>query len=147
MLDFTGIDHNKAYISHAKKKFGGHFIADDIIELDRHLNGASYNYIVICGVLHHVESRCVSNLMPKLRTYLQPEGKIIIIDHVYLNSNGISLLNKILLKLDRGSFMRGKSDYRDLFKDFTLLSYKQFNIQIGSIVLWSSLNRIVLQKP
>ena len=144
-LDFMGIDKNENYIAYAKKNFQGHFIAGDITELDRYIQGARYNYIILCGVLHHIDSFHVLNLMTSLHAYLQPEGKIIIVDHVYTDE--LNLLNKILLKLDRGSFIRRKEEYQELFKDFTLLSYKKFNIQISAIVLWPSLTRFVLKNP
>jgi len=144
--DFTGIDTNKNYIAYAKKKVQGRFIAGDIMDLGKYIGGLQYNYIILCGLLHHLNSFCALNLMADLHTHLQPEGELIyIVDHVYTDE--INMLNKILLKPDRGSFVKKEEDYHELFKGFTLLSQKKFNIQIKSMVLWSSLTRFVLQNP
>ncbi len=140
--DYVGIDQNSGYIDYAKKHSQGRFIVGDATALDRYLDDQKFDYIFLIGFLHHIEYSQAVRLMKQLPLYVKPSGKVIIIDHVYTPK--LSLVNKILLKCDRGIFIIKQGDYQQLFQDFTVLSNKRFTIGLGSIALWSSLARFVL---
>lgn len=142
--DYVGIDNNARYIGYARKNLRGDFILGDILKLDRYLNSSRFDYIIINGVLHHLEDASVAMLMKNIGAYLNRDGTIIVIDHIY--NERLNYVNKLLLKYDRGSFSRTEVSYRTLFEGFAILSYKEFFIRAGPLVLWTQC-RFLLRKP
>ena len=140
--NYMGIDQNSGYIEYAKKHSQGRFIAGDVTDLNRCLDDQKFDYVFLIGLLHHLEYSQAVSVMKQLPAYVKPGGKVIVIDHVYTPE--LSLLNKILLKCDRGKFIIKQNDYRQLFQNFTVVSNKGFSIGLGSIALWSSPARFVL---
>jgi len=140
----VGIDNNARYIGYARKNLRGDFILGDILKLDRYLNSSRFDYIIINGVLHHLEDASVAMLMKSIGAYLNRDGTIIVIDHIY--NERLNYVNKLLLKYDRGSFSRTEVSYRTLFEGFAILSYKEFFIRAGPLVLWTQC-RFLLRKP
>lgn len=141
--EITGIDYNYRYIRYAKKHFKGEFLVGSFMHLDKHVGTRQFDYIVLAGILHHIEHAHAVRLMTLLRKFLKPSGKVVIIDHVYTDElNG---LTKILLKLDRGAFIRDRRQYGAFFKHYTVLSYEKIHVHIGPVVLWKSLTRFVVQ--
>jgi len=132
--DYVGIDNNPLYIDYAKKKLGGNFILGDMLSPEKHLGDNRFDAVILNGVLHHLEDRSITMLTKKIGAYLNPEGVIIIVDHVY--KEHLNAINKLLLKYDRGSFSRAQTSFETLFKDFNIKSYKEFNIQAGAFVFW-----------
>ena len=141
---YVGIDTNIRYIEYAKKNLTGTFIVGDILELKKYVDSNTFDFIILNGVLHHLDDSCVANLLKSLDSIMSRSGKIIIIDHIY--KNDLNLINKILLKFDRGTFSRQVAEYYNLFRQFTMVSFTQFFIKAGPLVLWTQ-GRFVLASP
>jgi SAM-dependent methyltransferase len=139
--NYVGIDNNPRYIEYAKKNLSGTFILGDILELEKHLGSSRFDAVILNGVLHHLEDQSVKTLAEKAGEYLNPGGRIIIVDHIYNES--LNVINRLLLKYDRGSFCRTKATFQTLFKVFNIASYEEFFINAGPIVFWVQC-RIVL---
>lgn len=142
VCDYVGIDNNPLYIQYAKKNLGGMFILGDMLNPEQYLGDSRFDAVILNGVLHHLEDQSINTLTKKLGAYLNPDGSIIIVDHMY--NDHLNAINRLLLKYDRGSFSRTKNSFEALFQDFSIKSYKEFNIQAGPIVFWVQC-RIVLK--
>ena len=78
------------------------------------LNQKNLNFIFINGVIHHLNDEKVV----KLITYLYknfPRSMFLIIDPVKKDNN---FLNNLMIKYDRGKFIRTENKYRILLKNF-----------------------------
>ncbi|MEI6125994.1 MAG: class I SAM-dependent methyltransferase, partial [Pseudomonadota bacterium] len=141
--DYVGIDNNARYIAYAEKTLDGCFILGDILTPDRYLANRCFDYIILNGVLHHLEDGSVIQVLKKIGTYLNAGGRIIVVDHIC--DERLTPVNRLLLKLDRGSFSRTRASFLRLFEDFTIVSYREFFIPAGPLVLWKQC-RFVLKK-
>ncbi len=141
--EFTGIDHNYNYIRYAKRHFKGEFLVGNFLQLDKQLGTKQFDYIILAGILHHIDHAQAAALMALLQKFLKPFGKVVIIDHVYTDE--LNALTKILLNFDRGAFIRDRQQYHAFFKHYTVLSYKKIDVHLGPVVLWKSLTRFVVQ--
>ena len=139
--NYTGIDTNRYYITYAQKRLAGRFIQGDILALEHLPIREHFDFIVLNGVLHHLDNSMAAQLLLSLGDYLHETGKIIVIDHLYADT--LNPINKILLKGDRGSFSRMETEYRTLFKLFPVVSYVSFDIKAGPVILWKQV-RFVL---
>ena len=61
--DYVGVDTNSKYIDYARKKLHGQFIVGDILELDTRGINTTFDYIILNGVLHHIDSATVAHLI------------------------------------------------------------------------------------
>jgi SAM-dependent methyltransferase len=139
--NYTGIDTNLYYIKYAQKRLAGRFIRGDILALEHLPIREHFDFIVLNGVLHHLDNSMAAQLLLSLGNYLHETGKIIVIDHLYTDT--LNPINKILLKGDRGSFSRTETEFRTLFKLFPVVSHIGFDIKAGPVVLWKQV-RFVL---
>jgi len=143
--DFTGIDCNPGYIAYAQETFRGRFIVGDAVNLSHYLDASGFDFIILAGLLHHLDSARALVLMNILGDTMKPDGRVIAVDHV--NTPALGLLNKLLLWCDRGAFLRDAAGYAELFKIFRLCSQEAFAVRMGPVTLCSSLTRYVLQRP
>ena len=140
--EYTGIDNNPRYIDYARKRQQGLFILGDIFDLQGHLGGRVFDFALINGVLHHLDDTLLVRLLGALPALLAPEGRIIVVDHIW--SDALNPLNKFLVRHDRGAYSRSETAYRGLFKDFAIESCMTFTIHAGPLVLWTQ-GRFVLR--
>jgi 2-polyprenyl-3-methyl-5-hydroxy-6-metoxy-1,4-benzoquinol methylase len=125
---YTGIDYSKKLIELAKENNqlkNTTFICKNIKEFN---SSRKFDTIIMIGVLHHITEKEIT--LNKLKTLLNPDGKIIINEPK--NSNPIiQLLRKIRTKIDDGysdsqSFF-SESELAKLFKNngYTVNTYPQ----------------------
>ena len=110
---YIGIDSNHKYIDQAKKNFGqlGDFrcISVDDLFLD---TSEKFDRILLLGVLHHLTDLQIRSLMVKIKDLLSSRGRLITLDGVFVrHQNPIA---RLLLKLDRGRYVRYQSEYISL---------------------------------
>ena len=113
-----------------------------ILEPEKYLTNQRFDYIIINSVFHHLNDLSATRLTRNLAAYLNPEGSIIVVDHIY--NEKLNYINKLLLKYDRGSYSRTEASFRKIFEDFIIVSYHEFFIRAGPLVLWSQC-RLVLK--
>lgn len=113
-VSYTGFDTNKNYINSAKKKYKnrGYFfhgtIDNDLIDNDK-LGSNKYDLVFAFGILHHLSDEQVLRLFELARSVLIKGGRLISLDGCYTKKQ--QSIAKLLLKLDRGDFVRTEKEY------------------------------------
>ena len=115
--EYVGIDNNDKYLEQCRsrwKKFN--FInleLKDNINIDP-LIEFKPNFIFINGAIHHLDDKTVKLINSFIKNNFS-ECYFLSVDPVKYNN---ALLNKIMIMLDRGKFIRNKSEYEELMNSF-----------------------------
>lgn len=127
---YVGIDISEKYIESARKQFPYFtFYNHDITKINK-LSFTNCVFLLI-GVIHHIDDENSKNLISQLKSI---EGSVIIsIDPVKINKQ--HPIARLLIKLDRGKFIRTKSQYEKIFTDFKFF--------MRDDLLWLPYNRII----
>ena len=140
--DYLGIDNNDKYLKQCQnqwKKFN--FIKlklDDKTNINQ-LVEFKPNFIFINGAIHHLDDKTVKLINSVIKSNFS-ECYFLSVDPVRNNN---SFLNSMMIKLDRGKFIRNKLQYSELmdtFESFTIddfykmkfeniFHYKNFNLK------------------
>lgn len=117
-IEYTGIDFNERYIKSAREKFQGKgvFILGDIADYDFSFK-ESFDIVIATGVIHHLPEKEAMKLLSDGYRCLKDQGRLITLDNI--NEDWIGVRNKIALRLDRGKFVRNKTEYLALFSNFS----------------------------
>ena len=125
-VNYIGIDSNPEYISQAKMRFGefGDFRCISVDDL--HIETMEkFDRILLLGVLHHLTDLQIQSLVGNISGLLSSKGRLITCDGVFTpRQNPIA---KLLLKLDRGRYVRTQSEYLSLLS--SALTIKQSHIK------------------
>lgn len=112
-IKYVGIDISEKYIANAKKRFPHFkFYNQDITKITS-LSFSNCVFLLI-GVIHHINDENSKNLINQLK---EIDGSVIIcIDPVKVKKQ--HPIARFLIKMDRGEFIRTKSEYEKIFVDF-----------------------------
>ena len=129
--DYLGIDNNNKYLKKCRqqwKKFN--FMQLDLNDKENigHFVKFNPNFILINGAIHHLEDETVKSIS-SLITNNFPNSHFLSVDPV---KNNNSLLNSIMIKLDRGKFIRNKFQYAELmdsFESFIINDFYKMNFE------------------
>ena len=128
---YLGVDNNDKYLKQCQHRWKNfNFINLDLNErtnIDR-LIEFKPNFIFINGAIHHLNDKIVKSISSFVTTNF-PESYFLSVDGV---KDDNTLLNSLLIKLDRGKYIRSKSHYAELLNffetfiidDFYKFSYK-----------------------
>ena len=125
VLDYIGIDNNINYLESSRLKYPKFkFINSDLENVDKilKLENKKIDFIFLNGAIHHLNDKVVLNLF----TYLEqnyPKAKFLTIDPV-IDKN--KFLNRLMIKFDRGNFIRNITDYEKIMKKFNYLITDDF---------------------
>lgn len=110
---FFGFDHNEDYILHAQHSYGSEasFVRMSINQALDH-GYRDFDIVVATGVLHHLSDAEAREMFELAHSALREGGRLITLDGCWLQ--GQSLFEKLLLRLDRGKFIRTQQDYTRL---------------------------------
>ena len=110
---YVGIDISEKYIESARKKYPYFEFYHYDITKNKILSFTNCVFLLL-GVIHHLDDENSKNLINQLKSN---DGSVIIcLDGVKVkNQHPIS---KLLMKMDRGKFIRPKSEYEKIFVDF-----------------------------
>jgi 2-polyprenyl-3-methyl-5-hydroxy-6-metoxy-1,4-benzoquinol methylase len=113
-VDYYGYDISKKYINYAKKKYKSkrnkfYHKKFNINEVD---NIPKIDFILLFGVIHHLEDEELHELFPVLKKVLKKNGKIITCDPIYIKKQNI--ISHFLIKNDVGKNVRNKENYLKL---------------------------------
>lgn len=114
-VQYTGVDINPRYIELARKKYGerGRFELIDVNAMERlGLPKASFDTVVLYGVLHHLDDGEVHRVLSFAKTTLKAGGFVFSVDGVYLKDQ--SRIKKFILSRDRGNYVRFDHEYQKL---------------------------------
>ena len=115
--DYLGVDNNDKYLDQCKqrwKKFNFlHLNLNDMTDINE-LIKFKPNFIFINGAIHHLDDKTVE----LINSFIQINFSNCYFLSVDPIKNNNSLLNNIMIKLDRGKFIRNKSEYSKLMKPY-----------------------------
>jgi SAM-dependent methyltransferase len=109
-ISYVGLDLSQDYIDMARMRYGDRatFYACDAAELATRID-ESFDLILACGLLHHLDDEPASTLLADARKLLKANGRLITVDGSWVK--GQSLIAKILLSWDRGRNIRSPEAY------------------------------------
>ena len=129
--DYLGVDNNDKYLDQCKqrwKKFNFlHLNLNDMTDINE-LIKFKPNFIFINGAIHHLDDKTVE----LINSFIQINFSNCYFLSVDPIKNNNSLLNNIMIKLDRGKFIRNKSEYSKLMKpyeSFIINDFYKMNFQ------------------
>lgn len=120
---YCGLDKSPSYVSYAVRNFGdGRFIIGDAFSLP--IANLSLDAVLSLAFLHHIDDGQVSHIFQEVHRVLKPGGAFVIAEPIlFFRFLRFFLAPKrILVRLDRGRYVRSPDAYRALFTpEFTLL--------------------------
>lgn len=108
--EYVGLDTDRRYIDYARRRYGryGEFqctaLTHDFLE-----KRASFDYVLMNGVLHHLPDEDASEVLRLCHDALKMGGSVVTLDGFY--ADDIGPVSRFLLQRDRGKFIRTKSQY------------------------------------
>jgi SAM-dependent methyltransferase len=112
-VDYFGFDLNPGYIREARRRHGGRgrFLCAGLGEEPEEVAG-TFDLVVACAVLHHLEDAEALQLVVKARRALRAGGRFVTHDPVRHEAQG--WVARLLVGLDRGRRVRTPEGYREL---------------------------------
>ena len=106
-VNYFGYDINSEYIDYAKNKYKdrGNFYYKKFTEKELK-KLPKFDYILLFGILHHLEDKEVYNLLKLAKKVLKKNGRILTEDPILMTKQNI--LSKFIIKMDRGANVRSK---------------------------------------
>ena len=129
--DYYGIDFSDKYLNFSKKKWGKFkFKKLNLNNMDylNEIKDFNPNFIFINGALHHLDDTTVKNINKLSDIFTN--SYFLSVDPVKSNNK---IFNRLMIKFDRGKFIRNKDEYSNLMRsskntildDFYKMSFKQ----------------------
>lgn len=123
--DYLGIDNNQYYLNTCKKNWRNfNFLNFDIVN-NHNINfflEFKPNFIFMNGAVHHLDDNTVSRINNFTIKYFK-DAYFLSIDPVIHNNN---FINQLMLKFDRGKFIRDKEGFLKLMKNYDSLIIDDF---------------------
>ena len=108
---YLGVDHNPAYIEHARRKHQRDFLVADITRYEV-APGERFDFILVNSFLHHVDDASVRRILAHLATLLTDDGHLHALELVLPERPSVS---RQLARYDRGEYPRPLAEWRALF--------------------------------
>ena len=141
--DYLGVDNNPKYLKQCKQKWKNfNFLNLDLNNKENISELVKFkpNFIFINGAIHHLDDKTVKSINTLIENDF-PKSYFLSVDPVK-HKNG--LLNNLMIKMDRGKFIRKKEQYLDLMKSYNsfitndfykmnfqnIFHYKNFNLEM-----------------
>jgi SAM-dependent methyltransferase len=110
---YTGIDACPARIKACRRRFKtNRAFQNKRLGKKMPFRRKSYDLAIAFGLLHHLDDSEAKHLVNHLRLALKAKGRLITVDGVFLKRQ--NKIKKILLKLDKGRFIRTKPQYKKI---------------------------------
>jgi ubiquinone/menaquinone biosynthesis C-methylase UbiE len=111
---YLGIDCSQTYVSAAQKKHSQHrFAVADATLLP--LSDCSFDGVVICGVLHHLNNETTQKVLAEVARVLRPGGRFVVWEDIPARRSW-NLVGHLIHALDVGQFIRYPQEYRSLLE-------------------------------
>ena len=111
---YYGVDIDDRFIKYAKKVHKEYNFIKVIKDHNLPFSNNYFKKILALGVFHHISDEGVNNILKDFDRMLLPNGEIIIIDQLH-HTGQENLLAKIMVKHDRGKFLRRNNHLRRVF--------------------------------
>lgn len=123
-VEYVGIDVNPRYIAKARQNVpDGRFYVID--ENPKDFPEKDFDYCLFIGVLHHMSDAVAQNALRLAASSLNDSGMLMALEPVVHENRGN--VERLLMKLDRGMFIRTLDQYR-------ILVQSQFQMEQGTIL-------------
>ena len=140
--DYIGIDNNDKYLNQCKKRWKNfnffNLDLNNLKNIDEFLKFKP-NFIFVNGAIHHLNDETVKSINSFIVKNFS-DSYFLSIDPVRNNNN---FLNNVMIKLDRGQFIRNKVQYEELMNSYesfvvndfykmdfeNIFHYKKFNLK------------------
>jgi len=140
--DYMGVDSNDKYLNQCKKRWRNfnffNLDLNNLKNIDEFLKFKP-NFIFINGAIHHLDDKTVKSINSFIANNFS-NSHFLSIDPVKNNNN---FLNNMMIKLDRGKFIRDKIQYAELMNSYesfiindfykmdfeNIFHYKNFNLK------------------
>lgn len=127
---YVGVDWNADHIAEAKQRFGDDptrtFLCGDVTDPAVMDQGAGHDYVLVFGVLHHIDDADASGLLAHLARRMAPGGRLIAVEPVY--HPGQHPFAVWMKRRDSGQNIRDEPGYRALFGD----AYAQVDTRLAT---------------
>jgi SAM-dependent methyltransferase len=138
-VDYVGFDINERYVRYAQAKYGdrGTFHCR-YLDFDNAEMLGKFDWVLLNGVVHHIDDAGVRVLFQILAGCLKPDGALLTLDGCYQDI--MSPISHFMLDHDRGKHIRTQEQYKQLacerFTDVSLYPRKDlFGIPYDALVL------------
>ena len=114
-VSYYGYDINQNHISYAKKKYhskNAKFFCKKFTKTEMQ-KLPKFDYVILFGLIHHLEDQEVSDFFFLLKKILKKKGKLLTCDTIFLKKQ--NFFARFLLKNDVGENIRNKKNYLELF--------------------------------
>lgn len=114
--DYIGVDNNEKYLKKLKHKWPKfNFLNMDITKLDqlKILDEYEPNLIFMNGAIHHLDN----SIMISINKFIESHSKSIFLSVDPIKHDN-KALNKAMILLDRGKFIRDKDNYDNIMKNY-----------------------------
>ena len=140
--DYMGIDNNDKYLNQCKKRWKNfnffNLDLNNLKNIDEFLKFKP-NFIFVNGAIHHLNDETVKSINSFIVKNFS-DSYFLSIDPVRNNNN---FLNNMMIKFDRGKFIRNKTQYKELMNSYqsfivndfykmdfeNIFHYKKFNLK------------------
>ena len=134
--DYIGIDINRRYVRRARAATGGSYIVADVENLPL-VEAASFDFILVNSLLHHIPTPRVRVLLDRLAGLLTPTGTIHVLDLVVRRQGTAA---RLLAEWDRGDYPRPWGEWEELLSHrFRPVIFEDYSIGFAGLPLWHML--------
>ena len=121
----VGIDLDKNYVTRAKRSFpNGCFLAMDANNLG--FDEKSFDVVMFNSVLHHLGDDTIANSLFEVERVLRDGGRLLVAEPIFSEKR---IISNLLLRFDRGKYVRRKDEYRDLLNRFDITHERNFEFR------------------
>jgi ubiquinone/menaquinone biosynthesis C-methylase UbiE len=119
---YVGADLNPRYIEWARRHRKGTFLLSDARSVG--LPDASFDQVLIFGLLHHLSDADVRAVLAEARRLLVPGGHALVIEDIPSVSR-MNLLGHLVHMAENGEHIRPVDDYRRLYLEATRIEREE----------------------
>ena len=124
MENYLGVDNNEKYLKNLSKKWPKYkFLNLDIKKKEtlEIINNYEPNFIFINGAIHHLDDTTVGSVKFLINKF--KNSFFLSVDPIIFNNN---FINKIMIDMDRGKFIRTDKEYKKLMSEFEKMIVDDF---------------------
>lgn len=132
-ISYTGIDIDANAIALAQKRFADPQFNFLTISVEEHAQtGVQYDYILVAGMLHHVDDEIALSILKSTHLLAKPDAIINIFDPIAITATD-PLHMRLFSKLERGQYLRSKIEIEKLIEaaGLKLAEYRSVPIRPG----------------
>ena len=132
--DYLGIDINKNYIEHARRKYKRPFVAADVTTYDDTTPG-KFDFVLINSFLHHLNDADSKRVLSCAAARLSVGGHLHILELVSPQDHSIA---EWLTDWDRGKYPRSLGQWRALFEEHLEVTlFEPYPLKLLGTTLWN----------